>query len=322
MCRLPNSREGSKKRVNPRRPEFRHRPTMDVVTSTAFAPGRVNLIGEHTDYNGGLALAVAVQMGVTVTAVCGTTVTGGASPLVQATLAELVASGVELPELSLSISSDLPSGMGLSSSAAVSVATSLALLRSAGVESWEVLDIARLGQRVEHRLGAETGLLDQLAILLGEPGQATLIDFADLTWHHVPVSLGGARLALLDSGERRELAASGYNARREECRRGDKRRMRHVVTENERVRLFVESMGDAVAMGALLDESHMSLRDDFEVSTPVVEATVTRARAAGALGARIMGGGFGGSVLALFPGDATLPPDAVEVEASAGARLL
>ncbi len=292
------------------------------ATASAYAPGRVNLIGEHTDYNGGLALPCAVKRGVTVTAVCGTAVTGGASPLVQATAAELRATGVELGDVSVSVASDLPAGMGLSSSAAVSVATVLALSALAGVAVGPPLEIARLCQRAEHAVGSRTGLLDQLAILLGRPGEATLIDFGELSWRQIPVRLGGAQLALLDSGERRELAASGYNARREECRRGERRRMRHVSTENRRVRLFVQSMGDPVAMGALLDESHMSLRDDFEVSTPAVEATVARALAAGAFGARIMGGGFGGSVLALFPGDARLPDDAVVVEPAAGARVL
>jgi galactokinase len=289
----------------------------------AFAPGRVNLIGEHSADSGGLALAFAVQMGVTVTAVCGTAVTGGASPLVQATVAELRVAGVELPsELSVSVISDLPAGMGLSSSAAVRVATVLALLDLAGAGAWPAMEIAVLCQRVEHQLGAEAGLLDLLAILLGRFQEATLFNVGALSWSQVPVKLGGAKLALLDSGERRELVTSDDNTRHEETRRGDRRRMRHVNSENQRVRLFVESMGDPVALGALLDESHMSLRDDFEVSTQSIEDTVRRALDAGAFGARIMGGGFGRSVLGLFPGDARLPGDAVEVEPAEGAHLL
>jgi galactokinase len=288
----------------------------------AFAPGRVNLIGEHTDYNRGLALAFAVPMGVTVTAVCGTAVTDGVPPLVQGAFAELRRAGVSVPDASVAIAADLPAGVGLSSSAAVCVATVLALVELAGVRPPPALELAQLCQRIEHSLGVQSGLLDQLAVLLGRPGEATLIDFATFETRQVPVDLCGGRLALLDSGERRDLASSGYNQRRAECRAGLAPRMRHVDSENARVLAFADAMGDPVTLGRLLNESHASLRDDFEVSTPAVEATVRAALRAGAFGARIMGGGFGGSVLALFPGDARRPDGAVEVEPAGGARVL
>ena len=299
-----------------------------ATASTAFAPGRVNLIGEHTDYNGGLALPCAVGMGVTVTAVClppamggGTTVTDGGSPHVREAVKELRRAGMLVPAAEVAIASDLPAGAGLSSSAALSVASVMALVELAGEPPLAPLKLAQLCQRVEHALGTESGLLDQLAVILGRRGEATLIDFASLETRQIPLDLGGGRLVLLDSGERRELAASGYNQRREECRAQMPARMRHVASENARVLAFIDAMGDPVALGELLDASHVSLRDDFEVSTPAVEATVARAHEAGAYGARIMGGGFGGAVLALFPAAGPLLEDGLVVAPSAGAHL-
>jgi galactokinase len=162
---------------------------------------------------------------------------------------------------------------------------------------------------------------------------------------HVELDLGGHVLAVLDSGAPRELAGSGYNERRAECERAAEllgveslrdardgaglpdplgRRVRHVITENERVDAAVAALEERnpEALGWLLDESHRSLRDDYEVSVPEVERAVAACREAGALGARIMGGGFGGSVLALFPPEAALPERAVRVRAARGARIL
>jgi galactokinase len=160
----------------------------------------------------------------------------------------------------------------------------------------------------------------------------------------VPLELGDHLLVVLDSGAGRSLAESGYNARREECRRAAEalgvgslrdardgrglpdpldRRVRHVVGENERVDAAVAALaaGDMPALGVLLDGSHASLRDDFEVSVPAVERAVAACKEAGALGARIMGGGFGGSVIALFPPGARPPDDAIRVTAGPGARV-
>jgi galactokinase len=340
------------------------------VQVRAFAPGRVNVIGEHTDYNDGLCLPFAVGPGVTVTA----RATGGDEVRVRAedlgeqdafaaggperapgwrahprgVVAELAALGVELPGgAEVSIAADLPSGAGLSSSAALDVALALALLGLAG-RDLEPVEIARLAQRVEHDwVGARTGLLDQLASLRGAPGHAVRLDMRTLAATPVPLELAGWTWAVLDSGERHELAESGYNDRRDECAAALEalgldslrdateagaaglpdpldRRVRHVVTENARVEAAVAALaaGDGARTGALLDASHASLRDDYEVSTAAVEATVERLRAAGAAGARIMGGGFGGSAIALFAPGTTPPADALVVEPSAGARRL
>ncbi len=288
---------------------------VDVVV-TARAPGRVNLIGEHTDYNGGLALPFAIAQGITVTARPGPAAApGGALPFLKAISAEL---GV--PEAAVEIESDLPMGAGLSSSAALCAALALAL--GGERDRWE---LARLCQRVENdHMGARTGLLDQIAVLMAPPGGALLIDFADLRTEPVALNLDDWRLAVLDSGERHTHAESGYNQRRSECERGDPRRLRHVESENDRVRAAVVALrgGDLPGLGALLNASHASLRDDFEVSTPAVETARDRMLAAGAAGARIVGGGFGGSVLALFPPDAEPPTGALEVAPASPARLV
>jgi len=308
--------------------------------TAAFAPGRANLIGEHTDYNDGLALPFAIERGVTVRVEPGLPAADRSNPYVRG-----VTESLGLPEgFGIQIESDLPSGVGLSSSAALTLALALALGASAG----EPIEVARMARRVENRYaGAETGRLDQLAILLGRPGQAVRVDFRDLTWRHVPLDLGGWRLVTLDSGAKHSHAESGYNERRRECFAAAEAlglsslrdageanalrlaeplasRVRHVVSENARVDAAVAALdaGDLPALAALLDESHASLRDDYDVSVPEVEATVARAKRAGAAGARIMGGGFGGAVLALYPPEAEPPPDAVVLRPAAGARVV
>jgi galactokinase len=314
----------------------------------------VNLIGEHTDYNLGLCLPFAVQMGVTVTAelrVGGDVVAPGLpddDPYLRGAVAELRAAGVDVPGCTLEVDSDLPQEAGLSSSAALSIALVLALGALAGAERPEAVDLARLCQRIENEYtGVETGLLDQLASILGEEGQAIRLDMRTLESRPVAVDLGDHRLIVLDSGSSRSLAESGYNDRREECRRAAEllgveslrdadagagsglpdpldRRVRHVVTENERVDAAAGALerADLDALGELLDASHRSLRDDYEVSVPEVERAVEACKEAGALGARTMGGGFGGSVLALFPANAEPPSGSLAVAPSRGARLL
>jgi galactokinase len=282
------------------------------VHTRAFAPGRVNLIGEHTDYNGGLALPFAIEQGITVAIVDGPP---GDQPYRDAVAAEL---GVPSP--AVAIQSDLPAGAGLSSSAALCAA--LALAMGGERDRWE---LAHLCQRVENdHMGANTGLLDQVAVLMSPPGGALLVDFAEESTAPVPLELGGWRLAVLDSGERHSNAESGYNERRAECERGDPRRLEHVRGENERVRAAVSALRerDMPALARLLDASHASLRDLYEVSTPAVEDTRERMLAAGAAGARIMGGGFGGSVLGLFPPGTEPPVEALAVQPGRAARLL
>jgi galactokinase len=331
----------------------------------AFAPGRVNLIGEHTDYNDGICLPFALERGLTVTA---TPLDGGARIEVEAAdlaetdsfaladpppaegwrayvrgaVAELGASGVQIEACRLEIAGDLPREAGLSSSAALTVGVCLAL----GAPQGDRVELARLCSRVENEwTGAQTGLLDQLAVLCSSAGHAIRIDMRGPEIEPVPLDLAGHMLATLDSGAERSLAGSGYNERRDECRRAAEllgvaslrdarsseglpppldRRVRHVLSENERVDAAVAALraGDLGELGRLLDASHASLRDDYEVSVPEVERTVEACKQAGALGARIMGGGFGGSVLALFPPGGHPPDGAVAVAPGPPARLL
>jgi galactokinase len=335
----------------------------------ARGPGRVNLIGEHTDYNAGLALPFAIDRGVTVSAepAGGTRIetharqlgerdafeldeprrTPGWPAFVRGAVGELSAAGYSLRPCRLTIESDLEQGAGLSSSAALETALCLALLAVAGEdEPADRRDLARLCSRIENDwVGAETGLLDQLAALYGEPGHALRIDFQTLAIDPVPLELGDWTLVTLDSGAAHAHAGSGYNERRRECRRACellgigalreatgvddlpeplRARVRHVLTENARVDAMVAALraGDLDAAGRLLDEGHASLRDDYAASVPEVERTVERLKAAGAAGARMVGGGFGGAVLALFRPGGAPPAGALAVASGPAAALL
>jgi galactokinase len=346
---------------------------VSVQRVIAFGPGRVNLIGEHTDYNDGLALPFAIGQGVRVTAVAADgdevlaraldhgeqqrfAATGDPGPagagwraFVHGMLVELRAAGFVLPAAELEISGDVPEGGGLSSSAAIEVALCLALVSLSGAsELPDRVQLAKLCSRVENRwVGAHSGLLDQLASLMGSDGEALRIDFRTLAVTPVPLSLGGWSLVTVPSGERHSLAASGYNERVSECEQARSRlgldslrdatlkdlhrlpdpldrRVRHLIEENARVEATVDALSrdDLAEVGELLNQCHASLRDLYDSSTAAVERTVERLRAAGAAGARMMGGGFGGHVLALFEPGARVPPDAIGVAPSAGARLL
>ncbi len=336
----------------------------------AFAPGRVNLIGEHTDYNDGLALPFAISDGVTVRAarlqdpvvqaraadlgeedrfdLPDISSADGWRAFVRGAVAELQEAGWRLPGVRLEIAGGVPRGGGLSSSAALEVALTLALVALAGGTDPDRRKLAELCSRIENDwVGARTGLLDQLASLFGQQDRALRIDFRDLEITEVRLDLGDHRLVTLDSGEQHSVAESGYNQRREECAQACEflgvsslrdakleaarelpaplaARAEHVITENERVEEAVRALadGDLTALGALLNASHQSLRDLYEVSTPAVEATVERLLACGALGARIVGGGFGGNVLGLLPPDADAPAEAIEVRPGPGAHLL
>ncbi len=336
----------------------------------AFAPGRVNLIGEHTDYNRGLALAFAIREGVTVN-VCRIEVAGvqamasdlgerdefpldapppatGWRAFVRGAVAELQRAGVRLPGVRIEITGTVAQGGGLSSSAALEVALALALVAISDGEEFDRTELARICSRVENDwAGAQTGLLDQLASLYGQPERAIKIDFQTLNVTPVPLALGSHRLVTLDSGERHANASSGYNERRAECARACQRlrieslregtlamartlpsplaqRATHVITENERVEAAVSALAerDMDALGGLLNASHASLRDDYGVSTPAVESAVRLLLDGGAIGARIMGGGFGGNVLGLLPPGAPVPEDALEVRPGPGAHVL
>lgn len=341
------------------------------VPVRAFGPGRVNLIGEHTDYNDGLCLPFAIELGVTVEvrdgeagrvraratdhgeedtfALADPARAPGWRGFVRGMVAELQGAGHPLSGIELAFAGNVPQGGGLSSSAALEVALALALLAHAGQpEPDDRRDLARLCSRVENDwVGAQTGLLDQLAALYGRPGHALRLDLRDLAIDPVALDLGDWRLVTIDSGAEHSHAGSGYNARREECRRACAelgivslrdaepaaaaglpdpldRRVRHVIEENARVDAAVSALHgeDLATLAGLLDASHASLRDLYEISVPEVERTVDRAKAAGAAGARIVGGGFGGSVLALFPPDGEPPDDAVAVRPGPAARVL
>jgi galactokinase len=224
----------------------------------------------------------------------------------------------------------------------------MALIAVSGAAEPDRLALAKLCSRIENEwVGAQTGLLDQISSLFGEPKRAVRIDFRSLEIASVVLELGEFKLVTLDSGERHANAASGYNERRAECVRACEElgisslrdatlemadslpwplaaRARHVLTENARVDAAVSALerGDMDALGRLLDGSHQSLRDCYEVSTLAVEDTVQRLRQAGALGARIVGGGFGGHVLGLLPPLVEPPAGAMEVWPGPGAKVL
>ena len=270
------------------------------------APGRVNLIGEHTDYTGGLVLPVALHLGITVVGEPGGDeieltsdrfdADEGWQRYVTAVAGELRAT----VGFRGRIVSDLPAAAGLASSAALEVAVALALCHAGGLEI-DRLELAELCRRAEERaVGVPCGLMDQAASLLARAGHALLLDCGTREHRHVrfPAEL---ELLVADSGSPRRLRESGYAQRRAEVEAGDPRRLRHVRTENERVGEVAAALeaGDHDALGRAFAASHASLRDDFEVSTPELDALVKAALGAGALAARMTGAGFGGSIVAL-----------------------
>lgn len=325
----------------------------------AYAPGRVNLIGDHTDYTGGLVMPAAVQFGTTVELVRGgqrVVLTSDALPgsvdlpleihrpdSVEPEWGRYVAGVVSVLHPPAGgrgrVRSTLPVRSGLSSSAALEVALALAL----GFEGPR-LELARLCQQAETvASGVPCGIMDQLAAAVGRRGHALLIDCGAESVDPVPLP-PDAIFHVVSSGQERRLAASGYAARRAECeaaaaiigplsrarpedlpRVADsklRRRARHVITENGRVRDFAGALaaGDLAGAGKLMIESHRSLRDDFEVSTPVLDELVRRLTSRpGVFGARLTGAGFGGSVVVLARPDCV--PEGWAVDASDGARV-
>ena len=320
----------------------------------AYSPGRVNLIGDHTDYAGGLALPMAVDMGTTVelTARSGAglqletdaAVEPGWTRYVEAVLVEM-----GLPaEGTGCVASTLPVGAGLSSSAALEVATALA----AGFAG-SPLELAKLCQRAEERgSGVPCGLMDQLTCAAAVRGSGLLIDFQDESFQPVLIP-DSAAIYVVHSGVDRQLAGSEYAERRAACEQAAAelgplrdadlrgvselrdpvlaRRARHVVSENRRVADFAAALaaGDLHAAGSLMTASHASLRDDFEVSHPALDRLAERLSAQpGIEGARLTGAGFGGCVVALADADVAADdlPDAGagkwRVYPAAGARLL
>jgi galactokinase len=327
------------------------------------APGRVNLIGEHTDYNEGFVLPFAIDRRTIVAAgaredavirvastfsddvveipLAGLDSARGSAGWADYPLGvawALGRSGADLaavPGVDLVIDSNVPVGAGLSSSAAIECAVALAL-----DDLWRLglarTALARVGQLAENEfVGAPTGIMDQSASLLGETDAAVFLDCRTLASEVVPLGFAAAGLTLLvmDTGVSHSHATGGYGERRASCEAGAAalgvaslrdltvddlvrakaelddvtfRRVRHVVTENQRVLDVVATLRaeGAAGIGALLDASHTSMRDDFEISVPELDLAVETAREHGALGSRMTGGGFGGAAIALAPLDA------------------
>jgi galactokinase len=332
------------------------------------APGRVNLMGEHTDYNDGWVLPFALDRGVVVaaarrggpvldlasrqapadpvsvplTGLAPGSVTGWAAYPAGVAWA-MRAAGHPVGGASLVIDSDLPRGAGLSSSAALECATALAL---AGLYELSVprAELARLARRAENDMvGVPSGIMDQSASLFGEPRRALLLDCRTGEITLVPFDPAAAGLALLvvDTGVRHALTDGRYAVRRQECEQAARalgvpslrdmtgiadlariadpvlaRRARHVLTDNQRVHQAVALLraGDVAGLGPVLHAAHVSLRDDFEISWVQADVAVAAAESAGALGARMVGGGFGGSVIALVPAGGTEVPAALSAE--------
>ena len=324
------------------------------------APGRVNLIGEHTDYNDGLVLPFALPLGVSVAAarrddgvievrsrqaatpvtapVDGGPVVAEGWPADRTWAAYPVGVARVLREhgtggASLLIDSDLPQGAGLSSSAALECATALALCDLHGVEI-DRPALARLAQRAENeQVGVPCGLMDQAASLLCTQGRALMLDCRTGLSSQVPFAPAESGLTLLvvDTRAAHALAGGEYARRRAECERAAsllgvdalrdvtdlagalqklpdpvlRRRVQHVVTENHRVEATVGLLraGAVAELGAMLNASHLSLRDQYEVSWPEADRAVNAALRAGARGGRMIGGGFGGSVIVLTAAD-------------------
>jgi galactokinase len=320
---------------------YHHRVSGPTVV--ARAPGRVNLIGDHTDYTGGLCLPIAIDRWVEVE------VQREAGSRVVALFSEDEATAVEIPidvvdaatveprwgrfvaavvkrldlahGFSGTVRSNVPIGAGLSSSAALEVATALALAPN----RLDPLVLAMLCRDAEHEArGVPTGLLDQLASVFGVAGHALLLDCSTNSITPTPLPPDEEAEFVVIYGGARDLASTGYSDRVDECRRAEteigplrvaaladveritdptvRRRARHVVGENERVREFAaalaaEHLEDA---GRIMDDSHRSLRDDYESSTPDIDALCDELRShPGVLGARITGGGWGGCVVVL-----------------------
>ena len=321
----------------------------------ASAPGRVNLLGEHTDYNDGFVLPIAIpqqtqmamrrngqtqfslhaaELGQTVHFALAQPPAEHFASYVYGCLVLAAEGGTAIPPLDIHVASSVPIGVGLSSSAALEVATLRCLRQLLGLALDDV-QIAQLAQRAEIEFaGVRCGIMDQMASSLAGTDRALLLDTRSLARRFVALPPSSSVL-VLDSGIARSLAGSGYNARRAECEQAARllgvaslrdvpgvdalaglpeplqRRARHVLTENARVLQAVDCCSDAAAFGALMNQSHASLRDDYEVSTAGLDSLVALLQAQpGVFGARLTGAGFGGACVALceagaLPGVAT-----------------
>ncbi|WP_435418011.1 galactokinase [Parerythrobacter aurantius] len=317
-----------------------------METVSATVPGRVNLIGEHTDYNGGMVLPAALSVSLTAAltprddsrvVVTAEGFSGSAEhtlddpaadhwsdPAVGA-LREAAKLGLLEGGAELAIRSTIPAGSGLSSSAALIVAI-LKAARTAAASNVGDIDIALAARRVENEyLGVPCGIMDQVAVAVPQAGQAIALDTATLAYELVALPASHA-MVVIHSGHSRKLSDGRYKERKEECDaaravfgRNDiclldpadidavsgidetvRKRARHCATEHRRVLAAREALGsgDIAALGTLMNASHASMRDDFEVSIPAIDALVADAVQLGAEGARLTGGGFGGCIVA------------------------
>jgi len=356
------------------------------------APGRVNLIGEHTDYNEGFVLPMAIDhrtfvavgfcntpsvevvseslpgvMTLALDALEKTAMTGW-SGYALGVIWAMAEAGIDVSTrqgLSIAVASDVPLGAGLSSSAALECSVALALNDVWGL-SLSRSELAALGQKAENEVvGANTGMMDQMASMFALENHAVFLDCRVGEVQSIPLSLGDLGIVVMDTMVSHQLAHSQYGARRASCEKAAEffgvsalrdvtpaaiegargvldeetlRRARHIVSENQRVLGAVEALGNGnlVGFGILLNQSHESMRDDFEISSPELDLAVACARDVGALGARMTGGGFGGSAIALlradqmetlastltreFTGKSFAVPQPVWVSASTGAR--
>jgi galactokinase len=340
---------------------------MKTAAGVWFAPGRANLMGEHTDYNGGFVLPFALAQGVTAAVsarddgllvlrskqAAGDPVTAPVASLMPGAVTgwaayaagvawALRAAGYPVSGATVEIDSDLPVGAGVSSSAALECSVALALCALSGVEVPRPA-LAAIAKRAENEfVGAPTGIIDQSAALLCTGGHALLLDCATLRTVQVPFRPGpdGVCALVIDTRVAHALVSGEYAARRAECEQAARllgvaalgtvtdpraadeladpvlrRRARHVITDSARARAMAAVLLDSADggldpaaadgvyrfIGKSLTEGHASLRHDFEVSWPAADVAVDAAVAAGAYGAKMIGGGFGGSVLALMP---------------------
>jgi galactokinase len=332
-----------------------------MSTEVWFAPGRANLMGEHTDYNEGFVLPFALAQGVTATATARDdgllVLRSSQKPAEPVTLSldslaprsvpgwaaypagvawALRAAGFDVLGASIDIDSDLPVGAGVSSSAALECSVALALCSLSGLPVPRG-QLAKIAKRAENEfVGAPTGIIDQSAALLCQADHAMLLDCRTLATSQVPFqpSAAGAAALIVDTRVTHALVNGEYAARRAECEEAARllgvpalglltdpgavetladpvlrRRARHVITDSARARQIASALQRQTPdetdtyglIGNLLSEGHRSLRDDFEVSWPQADAAVDVAIEAGAYGAKMIGGGFGGSVLALVP---------------------
>ncbi len=340
--------------------------TRDVFTATfgaapamtVQAPGRVNLIGEHTDYNDGLVLPCAIDYRTVIAASVRADKTvrvvaldyGNAvdeyrldQPItpradmqwanyIRGVVKELVDMGLPMVGMDFAVAGDVPQGAGLSSSASLEVAVCRLFATQPGFEKLSLTDMALIAQRAENNfVGCKCGNMDQIISANGVKGHALLIDCRSLETEATPIP-AGASIVIVNSLVKRGLVESAYNTRREQCEAAARhygvaalrdidaatleankagldetvyKRARHVVTENERVRAAVKALaaGDLVQMGVLMEASHVSMRDDFEITVPKIDQIVDIVK--GVIGTeggvRMTGGGFGGCVVALVP---------------------